>query len=98
MGKLVLNDTERRVKSHCDERYSRTLGKRLKKLGEEFGELVEAVFEGDRAHVAEEAADMAILLIDIAQLNGCRSGSLEMHIIEKLITLRHRPMDPDIAP
>lgn len=39
----------------------------LKKLGEEFGELAEAIIEGDPIHIQEEAGDMAFVLAHIVR-------------------------------
>ena len=96
-----MNELELRVKRFADSRWpKRDLAGRVRKLGEEFGELAEAVARLEsvsnghgeifkrRNHVAEEAADCAIILSDIVGLLGL---SLEDVVRLKLAIVEQRP-------
>jgi NTP pyrophosphatase (non-canonical NTP hydrolase) len=81
---------ETQIKTFADERWpNRTPFSKLRKLGEEFGELSQvcANYDGGRfgriAAIKEEAADMAIVLSDFVSLFG---GSLEEEMIKKMRT------------
>lgn len=57
----------------ANKNFKRDMPSRLKKLGEEFAELAEAIARGESDHTLEECADCSFVLMDIAQLAG---GSL----------------------
>ena len=78
MSNLLLED---KVSGFCNERYPRDLPSRLRKLGEEFGELAEAIARGRKKEIVEEAGDCGFVLIDICKLMG---SSLSAAIDTKL--------------
>lgn len=62
---------ETEIKQFADDRWpDRDVAGRLRKLGEEFGELAEAVARGDGDAAFLEAADCAIVLTDLLALQG----------------------------
>jgi NTP pyrophosphatase (non-canonical NTP hydrolase) len=64
---------EAQIHDLADRHFKRDLASRLKKLGEEIGELAEAIVRKDKASILEEAADCNNVLTDIAHVAG---GSL----------------------
>lgn len=84
-----MTDLEKQIKTFADERWpNRTPFSKLRKLGEEFGELSEACAKwgehakfGRIADIKEEAADMAIVLADFVALLG---GSLHEEMVKKM--------------
>jgi len=83
-----MNALEHRIKAYADARWpDRDIKDKIKKLGEEFFELIEAAAEGDDAALMLEAADMAILLADLVALKG---GSLERCVAVKVDILEER--------
>lgn len=92
-----MNSFEVDVKRFADSRWpSRDLPGRIRKLGEEFGELAEAVAKHQanpepqtKAFVVEEAADCGIILTDILALLGVSlSDAMEMKL--EIVKLRPR--------
>jgi len=68
MEDAVMNDLERRICAYGDRNWpDADVAHKLRKLGEEFGELAEAIVRGDRLEIQLEAADMAILLTHIVK-------------------------------
>jgi NTP pyrophosphatase (non-canonical NTP hydrolase) len=66
-----MTSLENDIKSFADERWpNRDVPERLRKLGEEFGELAEAIARGDDAAAFLEAADCGIILADLLALKG----------------------------
>lgn len=65
-----MNPLELEIAQFADKHLRRDLASRLKKLGEEYGELAEAIANGDRVGSRLEAADCGIVLTDIAHLLG----------------------------
>lgn len=63
-----MTSLEMKIFNFCHARYPRDLPSRLRKLGEEFGELAEAIARGRRKEIIEEAGDCAIVLTDICAL------------------------------
>jgi NTP pyrophosphatase (non-canonical NTP hydrolase) len=63
-----VNKLERDIAEFADANLKRDLPSRLKKLGEEFGELAEAIAAGRWNEARLEAADMGIVLTDITHL------------------------------
>lgn len=63
-----MTSLEVKIYDFCNERYPRDLPGRLRKLGEEFGELAEAIARGQRKEIIEEAGDCGIILSDICAL------------------------------
>lgn len=62
---------EEEIKKFADDRWpDRDVAGRLRKLGEEFGELAEAVARGDNNATFLEAADCGIVLTDLLALQG----------------------------
>lgn len=59
---------ELKIFDFCNQRYPRDLPSRLRKLGEEFGELAEAIARGRKKEIIEEAGDCAFVLADICAL------------------------------
>jgi NTP pyrophosphatase (non-canonical NTP hydrolase) len=105
-----MNTLEQRIKQFADGRWPhRDIPGRIRKLGEEFGELAEAVIhmrtmqgakdtqrETLAIHcVALEAADCAIILADLCSLLGI---SLETVMLEKLEIIERRPQKHEMAP
>lgn len=86
---MTKNKLEAQIKEYADGLWPRrTPFSRLRKLGEEFGELTEACANfgqdarfGKVAAIKEEAADMAIILTDFISLLG---GSLEEEMVKKM--------------
>ena len=86
---MKAQELERSIKEFADAYWpNRTPATRIRKLGEEFGELAEAYAEyranprfGSVANVKSEAADVAIVLIDLLALMG---GSLDYEIRKKM--------------
>lgn len=76
-----MTDLELKIKAWCDKEYPRDLPGRLRKLGEEFGELAEAVARGQRKEIIEEAGDCGLILKDIC---GILNVSLDDAIETKL--------------
>lgn len=70
-----------KIKDWCDKAYPRDLPGRIRKLGEEFGELAEAVARGQRKEIIAEAADCGFILKDIC---GILNTSLDDAIETKL--------------
>jgi phosphoribosyl-ATP pyrophosphohydrolase len=64
---------EKKLCGLANRNFKRDLARRLKKCGEEFSELAEAIVNGDRDSILEESADVSFILMDICQLAG---GSL----------------------
>jgi NTP pyrophosphatase (non-canonical NTP hydrolase) len=99
-----VSQVEQDIKTWADSRWpTRTLASRLRKLGEEVGELAEAVCDyesvrGDGTSVtlipfasnaAREAADCAIILSDICSMFGY---SLSAVMREKFAEVQARPV------
>jgi NTP pyrophosphatase (non-canonical NTP hydrolase) len=63
-----MNPLAQQIVDFADANFKRDLPSRLKKLGEEFGELAEAIAKGDQVSARLEVADCAIVLTDIAHL------------------------------
>ena len=63
-----MTNLETKILDFCNERYPRDLPSRLRKMGEEFGELAEAIARGRRKEIIEEAGDCGIILTDICAL------------------------------
>lgn len=59
----------------------------IRKLGEEFGELAEAMGQKDKDRILEEAADMGILLVAIC---GLYDASLTAKMFKKISILRKK--------
>ena len=86
---MKAQELERSIKEFADTHWpNRTPASRIRKLGEEFGELAEAYAEyranprfGSVALVKSEAADVAIVLIDFMALMG---GSLDYELHKKI--------------
>ena len=95
-----MQQLENQIKQWADGKWpNRTLASRLRKLGEEFGELAEAVAsrEGYRHYgkdasslcAVKEAADCAIILSDICSMLGY---SLSGVMTEKFAEVQARPV------
>jgi NTP pyrophosphatase (non-canonical NTP hydrolase) len=66
-----MTQLEQDIKTWADDRFGhRTTTGRIRKLGEEFGELAEAVAEADRTKIIEEAADVGMVVSDMLALIG----------------------------
>jgi NTP pyrophosphatase (non-canonical NTP hydrolase) len=102
-----MQQLEQEIKAWADSRWpTRTLASRLRKLGEEVGELAEAVcnyeslpeycretdFESGRITASREAADCAIILSDICSLLGY---SLSAVMREKFAEVQHAPTNSE---
>lgn len=62
---------EQRIKDYADARWpDRDLKGRVRKLSEEFLDLMEAIAQEDETGIRLAAADMAIILMDIVALQG----------------------------
>lgn len=67
-----MTDLEQRIFDFANQRWpERDRAGRLRKLGEEFGELAEALVRGDETEICMEAADCGIVLADLLALSGC---------------------------
>lgn len=75
---------------HRGTKTVKTDGELIRKLGEEFGEFVEAVMNGDDSEAMLEASDIHLLLIDFAMK---RQKSLAAYTDVKLTVLEHRWSD-----
>ncbi|MFZ4856162.1 MAG: hypothetical protein ACOYL3_07170 [Desulfuromonadaceae bacterium] len=79
---------EAEIKSFADERWpDRDIAGRIRKLGEEFGELAEAVARGVDNDIFLEAADCGIILADLLALMG---KSLTVGMMVKMEINRNR--------
>jgi len=66
-----MTNLEQRIKSYGDARWpDRDIKGRMRKLAEEHIELMEAVAQGSETGIRLEAADMAIILVDLLALKG----------------------------
>ena len=63
-----MNPLAQEIVDFADANFKRDLPSRLKKLGQEYSELAEAIAKGDQVAARLEAADCAIVLTDIAHL------------------------------
>lgn len=85
-----MNGLELRIKNYADARWpDRDIKSLMRKLAEEHIELMEAVAQGDEAGIRFEAADMAILLVDLLALQG-DSLTAWMEIKTKILERRLR--------
>ena len=83
-----MNELEQEVISHLDTiDPDRDLPDRMKKLGEEFGELCEAIVRGHGGESKKEAADCIIVLID---LMGMLGSNVVSEVRKKLEELKAR--------
>lgn len=83
-----MNDLEERILRYANARWpNRDAKSVMKKLGEEFFELIEAEAKGDDAELMLEAADIAILLVDLVALKG---GALKQWVRVKVEILEER--------
>ena len=77
---FTMTGLEEDIKKFADERWpDRDVAGRLRKLGEEFGELAEAIARGDDDAAFLEAADCAIVLADMMALR-CKSLTVAMMV------------------
>jgi len=68
---FAVTGLEQEIKSFADRKWpGRDLAGRLRKLGEEFGELAEAIARGEMEEAYLEAADCGIVLADLVALMG----------------------------
>jgi NTP pyrophosphatase (non-canonical NTP hydrolase) len=75
---------EKKVKEWCDSEFPRDLPGRIRKLGEEFGELSEAMVRGQKKEIIAEAGDCGLVLMDICNLLGASfSASMETNMFIK---------------
>lgn len=75
------------IKEHMAVKYPNgQLSTVLKKIGEEFGELAEAIIKSDDFSIIEEASDLAILSWDIlmkcGQTQPMQAMSIKMDVLE----------------
>jgi len=83
-----MTDLEQRIFRFANERWpDRDRAGRMRKLGEEFGELAEALIRGDETEICMEAADCGIVLADLMGLSGV---SLNAAMEAKLIVVQRR--------
>lgn len=75
--------------------YQTDLASRLKKLGEEIGELAEAIANGDKVGIRKESADCGIVLSHIGIIDGF---SLHLAMVEKLTEVEHRHFFTNVGP
>ena len=59
---------ETQIHQFANLHFTRAIHARVKKTGEEYSELVEAAIRGDTMDMLKEAADMVIVLTDLAAL------------------------------
>lgn len=95
----MTTELEQRIKTFADSRWpERDIPGRIRKLGEEFGELAEAVARMDQSMPTEdevndvilEAADCAIILTDLVAL---LDKSLTIAMMIKIEIVEARPHD-----
>jgi len=67
----MLRSLEQKAKAYADARWpDRDMAWLIRKLGEEFGELAEAVSRRDETSIRIEAADATFILMDMLALKG----------------------------
>lgn len=74
---MELGALEQELANWHEKKYGRTsidVPASMRKLGEEFGEFVEAVILGNSAHIAEEAADVLFVMAHIVRHFGGSIG------------------------
>jgi NTP pyrophosphatase (non-canonical NTP hydrolase) len=68
---MVMTNLELEIKRFADQQWpGRDVADRIRKLGEEFGELAEALLRGDQEAAFLEAGDCGIVLTDLLALLG----------------------------
>lgn len=90
-----MTDLEQRIHTFADERWpDRTIAQKLKKMGEEFGELAEAVAvagvgfvysTSERACILEEAADCANVLSDLCSMLGASLSEEQAKKLDRIL-------------
>lgn len=89
-GGDAMTELERRITTFADAKLRRDIPGRMKKLGEEFGELAEAILSGDRRNAIIEAADMGNVLTDLVHLLSQGGTSLSEAMAAKIAICEQR--------
>lgn len=89
---MDMSEFENELMVWHDRKYGRTdidVPKTMRKLGEEYGEFIEAVMTGNPEHIAEEAADVFFVMTHIVR-HCVGVGKLNQAATEKLVELDRR--------
>lgn len=94
--KLPLIPTLKNVELQIQDWHIRKFGRSgidlpetLKKFGEELGEFLGSLHEGDPDHIAEEAADALFVMMHIVR-QFCGAGGLSEGVAKKIIEINRR--------
>lgn len=85
-----MTELEAEIVAFATQNLRRDIPSRVKKLGEEFGELVEAILNNKQGDALEEAADMGIILSDLVWLISSGTSTLSMEMAAKLTVVQSR--------
>lgn len=92
---MDLATLEHQLKCWHEKKYGKgnlNAPKTMRKLGEEFGEFMEAVMYGSPSCIAEEAADVLFVMTHVVRYY-CGPGALDDAVAAKLLVIHNRLLE-----
>lgn len=87
-----MNNKQKKILEYFNNKFDTIISRRMKKLGEEYNELVEAVNSGSHEDIVDELADLNAVLFHIAGIIGYSQEELLSMAFDKV---KGREKDPN---